>query len=266
MNNENARPQSKGKKIIVVLIPIILAIIATLSVAIMLGGGNNTPPEEPPVSLPAESTPSDLPVDAEPETEAEKFSESLSFSIGTDGRATVVGLGSCTDRIVNIPAVTPDGAPVTAIGESAFAYAANIEQVIMPASIVTIGDFAFRGSGITTVQIGGGVMSVGKGAFVDCRKLAAISVDGANPLYASVNGVLFDRELKTLLCYPAGRPDLIYTIPKSVTRIEQMAMYSCGALTKLKFEGTEKQWKNVYICSGNAMLDVFDIEFNTSDK
>ena len=109
-------------------------------------------------------------------------------------------------------------------------------------------------------------MSIGKGAFVDCKSLATITVDGANPLYASKGGVLFDREMKTLLCYPAGRPDSTYTILKSVTRIEEMALYSCTALTKLKYEGNEKQWKNVYICSGNALLDVLSVEFSTSDK
>ena len=266
MNNQNSRPESKGKKTIIVLIPIILAIAATVSVAVMLGGSMNTPPPEPMVTEPEASTSADLPVVVEPETEGEKFSDSLSFSVGADGRATVVGMGSCTDRIVRIPAVTADGAPVTAIGDSAFSNALGVDEIVMPGSIATIGDYAFRGSSITTVSIGGGVISIGKGAFADCRRLAAINVDGANPMYASRSGVLFDREMTTLLCYPAGRPDASYTIPKSVTEIGHMAFYSCPALKKLKYDGNAKQWKNVLIGSGNALLDSLTVEVDTSDK
>jgi len=47
--------------------------------------------------------------------------------------------------------------------------------------------------------------------------LTTITVAPDNPVYASRDGVLFDKEGKTLLCYPTGRKGA-YTIPASVTQ------------------------------------------------
>ena len=267
MDNQKTDRQSKAKKTIVVLIPIMLAIVATVSVALMMGG-MNTPTPDSPIGGEGEesSTPADIPVGAEPETESEKLSDSLSFSIGSDGRATVIGLGSCTDKVVRIPAVTADGAPVTAIADSAFAYAGGIDEVVMPSSIVSIGANAFRGSSIKTVNVGSSVMSIGKGAFADCRNLPSISVDGANPMYATRGGVLFNRDMTILLCYPSGRQDSVYTIPKSVSEIGSMAFFSCNALTKIKYDGNAKEWQRVTVGSGNILLDSLSVEVDSSDK
>lgn len=265
MDNQKADRRSKAKKTIVVLIPIVLAVVATVSVALMMGG-MNTPTPDTPMTSAESDTPAEIPVGGEPETEAEKLSDSLSFSIGSDGRATVIGLGSCTDKVVRIPAITADGVPVTAIADSAFAYAGGIDEVVMPSSIVSIGANAFRGSSIKAVSIGSSVMSIGKGAFADCRNLPSIDVDGANPMYASRSGVLFNRDMTVLLCYPSGRQDSTYTIPKSVSEIGSMAFFSCNALKKIKYDGNEKEWQRVTVGSGNTLFDSLSVEVDSSDK
>ena len=266
MDNEKVRPGINAKKVIVVLIPIVLAVIATVSVATMMGGSLNTPTPEPQLTVPFEPTSPEIPVGGEPETEAIKVSDSLSIKVGTDGRATVMGLGNCKDRVVMIPSVTSDGAPVTAIADSAFAYAAGIDEVVMPSSIVSIGAYAFRGSSITSVTVGSSVMSIGKGAFADCRGLRAINVDGANPMYTSKDGVLFNSNMSTLLCYPSGRQSSSYTIPESVTEIGDLAFSSCAELKKIKYDGNKKEWERVKIGSGNALLDSISVEVDSSDK
>lgn len=265
MDEKKIIRRNKIKKTAVVLLPIILAVTATLSVALMMSG-NDAPLPEPPATDDGEITTADIPANVDPEKEEKSYSEGLSVRIGADGKATVIGLGSCADRIVYIPEKTADGVPITAIGDSAFAYAAALDEVVMPSSVITIGAYAFRGSSILRVSIGSSVVSIGNGAFADCQRLAEIRVDGANPLYASRDGVLFNREMTAILCYPSGRSDSSYTIPKSVTKIGNYAFTYCDALKKLKYAGSDKEWARVSIGSGNTLLDKLTVETDRSDK
>lgn len=47
------------------------------------------------------------------------------------------------------------------------------------------------------------------------HRLTAITVDAENPNYKSVDGILYDAKMETLLCYPAGREGVFY-VPDGV--------------------------------------------------
>ena len=51
------------------------------------------------------------------------------------------------------------------------------------------------------------------------------------------------------------------TIPKSVTRIGEGAFAGCGSLAKVRFEGSEEQWKTVRIADGNEPLLAAEMSF-----
>jgi hypothetical protein len=63
--------------------------------------------------------------------------------------------------------------------------------------------------------------------------LAAISVDGLNSVYLSVDGVLFNKSQTTLIQYPAGKSGSDYAIPNTVTSIEGSAFAGCTSLTSV---------------------------------
>jgi hypothetical protein len=63
--------------------------------------------------------------------------------------------------------------------------------------------------------------------------LTSVTVDNQNPQYTSNAGVLFDKQIKTLIVYPAGKSDSSYTIPNSVTAIGNTAFYGCTSLTSV---------------------------------
>lgn len=100
-----------------------------------------------------------------------------------------------------------DGRPVAAVGEGACSSMA-LSKVTIPAS----------------------VSSIGEGAFSYCRSLNLIVVDEGNVFYRTVDGVLFDRGLETLLQYPAGRVG-DYTIPATVRRVGADGFAACAGLT-----------------------------------
>ena len=64
-------------------------------------------------------------------------------------------------------------------------------------------------------------------------KLLAIYVSEENEKYSSVNGILFDKHQKVLLCYPGGKTDSSYAIPDSVTTVSHGAFEGCTSLNSV---------------------------------
>jgi hypothetical protein len=106
----------------------------------------------------------------------------------------------------------------------------------IPNSVTSLMDEAFAGSvEITSLTIPSGVANVGIGTFTYCPKLTAIQVDGANPIYSSDDGVLFNKAKTTLITCPGGKEGT-YAIPAGVTAIQEWGGFSGNqGLTSVTF-------------------------------
>jgi hypothetical protein len=98
----------------------------------------------------------------------------LNVQIG-DGSSTA-GNGTTTSGITTlvIPGTFPGGFTVTKVGANAFADISGITEVTIPTSVTTIGDNAFKGTGITTFNLQN-VTTIGANAF-DGTDLTTITV------------------------------------------------------------------------------------------
>jgi len=86
---------------------------------------------------------------------------------------------------------------------------------------------------LTTVTIGKNVTGiVDNGTFNGCTSLTAITVDTLNPVYSSLDGVLFDKLKTTLILFPKSKAGT-WTIPNSVTSIADDAFLECAGLTSV---------------------------------
>ena len=104
----------------------------------------------------------------------------------------------------------------------------------VPDSVTTIESGAFRGCPkLTSITIPDSVTTIGDFAFVFCYYLTSITVDEENEYYCSQDGVLFNKDKTTLVKYPAGKTETIYTIPDSVTTIGYCAFHSCDLLENI---------------------------------
>lgn len=162
------------------------------------------------------------------------------------------------------PTVTYGGTAytVTAIGNSAFRYCADLTSVTIPNSVATIGKSAFGAcKAMTTVSIPNSVTSIGEYAFSNCTSLKSVAIPNSvtsiednvflccyslaniyvapdNDSYTDIDGILFNENKSELICYPAGKTDTNYTIPNSVTKIGIEAFSRCAALTSVTVPNT----------------------------
>lgn len=65
---------------------------------------------------------------------------------------------------------------ITVIGKAAFAGFKNVDSYIIPASVVTIDDYAFFRSSISSIEIPASVQTIGKRAFGYCEKLKEFKI------------------------------------------------------------------------------------------
>ena len=121
---------------------------------------------------------------------------------------------------------------VTIIGNSAFYWCEKLTSVVLPNTIQTIESWAFCGSSLPTVTVPESVTKIGDYAFIN-SKLTTINVAENNTVYASIDGVLYNKDKTTLLFYPCGRTKTDFTVPDSVTSIGEYAFASCSNLTSI---------------------------------
>ena len=123
---------------------------------------------------------------------------------------------------------------VTVTGYTGTGGAANIPASVGALPVVRIGDSAFTGSTISSLSLPASVTSIGAGVFDECYSLTAITVNAANPVFSSANGVLFDKTQANLWRFPAGKTGA-YTLPNTVTNLAAYGFYECAGLTSITF-------------------------------
>ena len=123
---------------------------------------------------------------------------------------------------------------VTSIGDYAFYWCDSIRDISIPQSVTSIGDYAFYWcNSLRGITIPESVTNIGNFACFGCSALSEISTAENNSYYTSIDGVLYNKDMTTLVQYPAGKTDDTYLIPNSVTSIGCGAFGDCNNLKKI---------------------------------
>ncbi len=118
---------------------------------------------------------------------------------------------------------------VLAIGDSAFATCRSLNNVAIPDSVTSMGDLAFEYCSLTSVTIPNSVTNIGANPFSWCR-INSIEVSPDHPTLECIDGVLFSKPDKRLVCYPYTFTAEEYSIPQGILLIGDYAFESCDLL------------------------------------
>lgn len=146
---------------------------------------------------------------------------------------SVTSIGEWAFNSTNLTSIVIPNS-VTSISDKAFYCCYTLSSITIPNSVISIGDEAFADCrALSSVYLPYSVISIGTTAFSDCSNLTSITVDPSNNHFMAENGILFSKDGKELVCYPAGKPNTSYSIPSSVTSIGVRAFIGSKNLTSV---------------------------------
>lgn len=138
---------------------------------------------------------------------------------------SVTQIGDCAFYECSNLTEIPIPKTIKSIGNGVFENCEKLTSIIIPDTVTSIEERAFYCcSEMTSIFIPASVSSIGNNAFGNCDKLKEITVSDDNKYYTSKEGVLFDKSMSKLICYPEGKEGTSYTIPESVTSLEPYAL------------------------------------------
>ena len=108
------------------------------------------------------------------------------------------------------------------IGDYAFSLCSQLESVSFSDNLETIGDEAFKSTGLSEISIPSAVSHIGERAFAT-NKIEKINVEEDNQYYTSIDGVLFNKSETEIIDYPNYTEAEFYAVPQSVTSIGEYA-------------------------------------------
>ena len=167
------------------------------------------------------------------------------------------------------------GNRVAVISDGAFQGCSDLEEVSIPATVSSIGVSAFRDctelatinfaadgrnltfgadafyncSSLTRVHLPANVSEV-PGIFSGCSSLTEVTVDENSQYFKSVDGVLFDKNMTTIIFFPGGKSG-DYVLPDTVTTIGNGVFRDVKSLDSITI--------------GNAITYIGDDAFRGSD-
>ena len=178
------------------------------------------------------------------------------YTISGDGSATITKYFG-KDEALTIPSEL-DGHPVTAIGDLAFSYCKSLTSITLPDGLTSIGDRAFEScTSLTSITLPDGLTSIGANPFASCDQLTRINVSPDHPTLATIDGVLFEKPTRTLICYPCAFTAKSYAVPQGIQAIGKRAFFGCFSLTSLTLpDGLTSIGKSAFAYCPNLTLTV----------
>lgn len=168
------------------------------------------------------------------------YSDGLAYYVDSSTNTAAVAQGSFSGAALVIPS-SYNGLSVTGVMASGFASFSALSSVSFPTSITLIGSQAFKGTGLTSVEIPGLVTSLSPSTFMDCRSLSKVtwatrSSASVTDLLSSIGDYCFCGDiLLASFSFPAGLQSIgacafagCLRLPRAIFRAVTISSVSYG--------------------------------------
>ena len=189
--------------------------------------------------------------------------DDIIWEIDTDtDTVTFTGTGRMWDGAMSAPLLVSVshlviGEGITSVGASMFnsTFGSGLMYAQLPSTLERIEKEAFCGTMIINISIPENTTFIHPEAFRKTDNLRSITVDGNNPAYRSVSGVLFTKDMMEIIRYPSAMAGSSYTIPYGVRSIGSYAFESC-VFRELIIPDTTDYISNWAIYGCESMLSI----------
>ncbi len=180
---------------------------------------------------------------------SQKQDGSVMASLSDDGILTITGTGMMKDWASND--VSGDW--------HADDLRDKIYKVTIGEGITNVGDNAFENCQLLNeMTLSSTISKVTEDSFKSILSLETVSVSSNNLSLSSENGVLFNKDKTKLIKYPEAKKDLTYTIPDTVTSLENYSFLSANHLNTLTLSNNLKTIGDYTFdfCSNIAQINI----------
>ena len=185
----------------------------------------------------------------------------LVFTVNGSGSYSALESGKMLIKNSNELAAYPSAsgavtlpASVTSIGNFAFLSCTSLASVTIPEGVTSIGSQAFYGcSSLASVTIPASLTSIGSMAFSGCVNLV-FTVNGSGSYSTLESGKMLIKNGNELAAYPSASGAV--TLPVSVTSIGNSAFSSCSSLTSVTILGSVTSIGNFAFISCSSLASV----------
>ena len=112
-----------------------------------------------------------------------------------------------------------------------FSECSCIEKIVLPEGLKSIGIGAFNNTKIRELTLPKSLTEFEYQGILP--QLEKINVDEKNPYFKSVDGVLYNKKMTKLICYPSCKKDKGYILPETVRSIANRAAVGCKYVAKI---------------------------------
>lgn len=130
----------------------------------------------------------------------------------------------------------PGGLLCNAAQTELFRCPPGLKSVSVPSSVSSITKYAFANCALESIHLPESLSYLSTVAFRNVFRLSSFSISEANAYFSCIDGVLYDKTVKTLVSCPASRTS--FAIPNGVTNIEEYAFVNCSNLRSVSFPET----------------------------
>lgn len=164
---------------------------------------------------------------------------------------------------------------VSIIEQEAFQNCEQLLSITLPSTLTYMSARVFAGcASLSAITLPASLRNIGAGEMFDifrgCESLQEINVEPGSNFFASIDGVLYNKDITELIKFPEGSSLSEYTLPETVTELPNGAFSSCKLLKQVNLHQgisaiPDRAFKNSgikYVTLPESVLSIGDGAFN----